>query len=122
VMEGYKSVAERVRDLEEVRLTLRLPRGLHRQLVAEAKAADISLNKPLVFALIDHVSPGVLMLATKEEWEQARITWEKFRADVKAAAGHSTASRDEIIERWRRGELVEETELEADPVSETEHS
>jgi hypothetical protein len=98
--EAVEEVQVLEQDLATVRIALRLPRGVHEQLIARAEEAGIPLNKYMVFALINHLHPGTLVLRPREVVEAEA---EHFRQ--KLAEYKDNAATDEEVERWRRGEI-----------------
>jgi predicted HicB family RNase H-like nuclease len=57
--EAAEDVQVLAQDLATVRLSLRLPRGLHQQQVDEAKKNDLSLNQFLVFTEFLREAPSL---------------------------------------------------------------
>lgn len=56
------------------RLTLRLPETLHRQLEAQARQENVSLNQYLVYALTRYASASYIVAAVSEEDVQKQRT------------------------------------------------
>lgn len=92
------------------RLTLRLPESLHRQLEAQAKNENVSLNQYLVYALTRYTSVSPFLMSHSEhDIQQQRVDYEHLRKSLRR--GSPTEVRAALDEAER---VSPEPDLDSD--------
>jgi hypothetical protein len=95
------------------RLTLRLPESLHRQLEAQAKNENVSLNQYLVYALTRYASVSPFLAShSEQDVQQQRADYERLRRSLRRG------SPNEVRAALDEAELVSpEPDLDPDLVN-----
>jgi len=94
------------------RLTLRLPETLHRQLEAQARHENVSLNQYLVYALTRYASASYLVTAvSNKDVQQQRADYERL---VRSLRRGSTEEVRAAMDK--REEIPPEPELDPELV------